>query len=373
MLPSEAIGQAHHLASSGEPEHGLVLLTETLCQRASNDAACQRGPGPPAQARTDAALVDAWVSLWDAAGRSEGPRRAVAKCYGSAPISLLLAVALADATGDWHRAVQLADERPNDGPVPLLAEIALRHAVALMHLGRTQEAIAELGRSIEAAPQHAGLRVALAQAYLAAGEPEKVVESVWPLLEQAEAPDGHLMLRARALVQAAREAAAPPMTPADAANHADLLRLTQSPEMTHDDLNYVRSLADESEQPQLYPWLAMILHKRGEIPRARALLERAQRLLPLDSGAPRLMAVQRLSSDDYDGALVALLEAARRDPFDIDVQQMLAMVAGRVGAWDHARGAYEALVRLAPDVPQYHEGLAQAQQHRSDQSPPTSL
>ena len=351
LLPSAALSQAACWSEAGEDDRALTTLTQVLCQPQP------KVPLSPAVLERKLAVLSAWVRTWDVTGRDDAGRAHVSACLKNDPLGPLAAMMLADATGAWDEVVALGERALPGAQPPVRGELLLRHAVATMHQGRTARAVALLAEAIHEAPDQADLYVALAQGREALGMYDAVRPALLPLLALQRPPPPNLLARARGILNAAREAAAPPLTRADLAENVDLTNVAASPEITAEDLAHVRRLAAHTQQPRLLSLCALVLLRAGDSAAGRKLLQRASDALPMDPDPIRLLAAHRLTDNDWDGALAALAEAVRRDPFDVEAQLLLANVATRTGQDAVAARAFGALVRLEPAVTAHHTGL----------------
>lgn len=354
LLPSAALSRAACHSEAGEDGRALQVLAQVLCQPPGSVALS------PAVLERKLAVLSAWVRTWDVTGREEAERHRVQACLQKDALGPLAQMMLADATGAWDEVVALGERALPGAEPPVRGELLLRHAVATMHQGRTARAVALLTEAISEAPEQADLYVALAQGREALGMYDAVRPALLPLLQLQRPPQPALLARARGILNAAREAAAPPLTRADLAENVDLTNVAASAEIGPEDLAHVRRLATTTQQPRLLSLCALVLLRAGDTATGRTLLQRASDALPMDPDPIRLLAAHRLTDHDWDGALSALAEAVRRDPFDVEAQLLLANVAARVGQHAVAARAFGALVRLEPAVPAHHAGLWRA-------------
>lgn len=351
LLPSEALALAGTYSADGDEACALQVLTQALCQSSKKAAPNQ------AQLASQMRLLGAWVRAWDYGGREPGPRQQVVTCLADAPLAPLAAMMLADATGGWDEVIAIGERALAGARPPLRGELALRHAIATMHQGRTGRAVALLVEAIAETPDHPDLYVALAQAREALGLYDGVKPALLPLLRLGDVVPPDVLARARGILNAAREAAAPPLTAADLAEQVDLTTVAAARELHPEDVAHVRTVAAGTQQPRLLTLCALVLLRAGDVVTGRALLHRAAEALPMDPEPSRLLAAHYLTVSDWDGALAALAEAVRRNPFDVETQGLLATVAARTGAHAVAARAYDALVRLEPAAQAHYDGL----------------
>jgi predicted Zn-dependent protease len=276
------------------------------------------------------------------------------------PFNELVHAALEDLTGAWEHSDQRCARALKTAPPLYHGELYRCRAAAAVHQGRVHRGMKLLQAGLAVDDQNPELYIALGQAQLASGLPHSAHATLLKLLHLDGGADAALLGRARRMVDEAKRLAAPPMTPLDQAEQADLTALMESGQADADDIAHVRELAQQTEQPQLLSACALILLRGPDPGLGRKLLDRAAKALPLDADPSRLLAVYHLAQADYAGALPALLQAVRAQPFDPESQVMLATVAARLGHWELSHEAYKALVQLEPQRQSHRAGLDEA-------------
>lgn len=306
------------------------------------------------------AQARAWAVMWD---DQERPPEALGRLNGciEEPVHrALLHSTIDDLTGAWSQSAQRCAQALPQAPALYQGELWRCRAVAAVHEGLVARGEKLLQAGLEVDPSNAELYLMLAQVQLAQELPHSAHKTLMPLLGLDGGTEAAHLQRARTLVDEAAKAAAPPLTPLDKLELADVTAMMESGHNDADDVAHVIELARTTLQPQLWTSCALVLLRGPDPALGRALLGRAEQALPLDADPSRLLAVYHLSQADYPGALTALMRAVRKQPFVAENQVMLASVASRLGRWELSHGAYKALVQLEPDRESHRTGLREA-------------
>ena len=346
--PAVSFGQ-----ETAAPEPRLDPATSALCaqaQKINSRASLAQGMR---QAR-------AWAVLWDAQERPAADLKVLESCLDPGPFNELVHAALEDLTGAWEQSDRRCARALKTAPPLYHGELYRCQATAAVHQGRVNRGVQQLRAGLAVDANNPELYIALAQAQLALNLPHSAHETLLGLLRLDGGTEATLLGRARRMVDEAKRLAAPPLTPLDQVELADLTALMESGQVDADDLSHVREVAAQTQQPQLLSACALILLRGPDPALGRELLHRAESALPLDADPSRLLAVYHLALADYEGALPALLRAVRKQPFDPESQVMLASVATRLGHWETSHAAYKVLVQLEPQRDSHRAGLAEA-------------
>lgn len=355
-------GQALGHGPEPVPQHPSVLPAADVAER--TDALCRARPDvkQPSALREFMAQARQWAAAWDSAERPPGPRQKLAGCIEEPALAALVLATADDLTGAWSASAARCSEAMPRAPKGLCGELWRCKASASVHQGQLHKGAQELIAGLGVAPRNGELRLALAQLQLAQNLPHSAHDTLLALLAVDGGVDAAILERARFMADEAKRLAAPPLTPLDRVEQADLTTMMQSSRNDDDDVAHVRELAQSALQPQLWSACALVLLRGPDPALGLELLGRAERALPLDADPSRLLAVYYLSVVDYPAALTALLRAVRKQPFDPEGQIMLASVASRLGHWELTHSAYRTLSQLEPTKDSHRTGLAQARQ-----------
>lgn len=331
----------------------LACQTQALC---TPQQAVNSGPS----LRQFLTAVRAWAVAWDALERPPQALAQLTACIEEPAQQALVHSTIDDLTGAWAQGAERCARALPQAPKLYRSELGRCRAVGAVREGRVAHGAALLQAGLEADPHNPELYLSLAQVQLAQDLPHSAHHTLAPLLGLDGGTEAQHLKRARTLVDEAASAAAPPLTPLDRLEQADVAALMESSHNDADDVAHVVELAHNTQQPQLWSSCALVLLRGPDPALGRELLHRAEQALPLDADPSRLLAVYHLSQADYPAALAALMRAVRKQPFDAENQVMLASVAARLDAWDISHGAYKALVQLEPDRDSHRAGLRQA-------------
>lgn len=363
-----ATGAAHE-ALAASNLHGA---TQALCKQAHG----ARGRAAVKKAQHDARD---WAMMWDAEDRPQKEHNQLLACLPDLPIKTLVLATIDDLTGAWQSADSRCQKElatvSSSAARELQGELWRCRAAAAVHQGQINKGVDALQAGLKADPANPELYVALAQAQLAQDLPHSAHRTLLQIMTLDGGAEAPLLARAKRMADEAKKRAAPPLTPLDVIEQADLEKMMESGNTDEDDLDHVRELAQQTEQPQLWSSCALILLRGPDPALGRELLARAERALPLDSDPSRLLAVYHLTISDYPAALTALLRAVRKQPFDAESHVMLASVASKLQNWDVSHSAYKALVLLEPTRDSHKAGLsdARAKLRQHDEAAPKKL
>jgi tetratricopeptide (TPR) repeat protein len=334
--------RARALDRRGEWVEAGAAYAQLLCQ----------GPG-----LTDApGLARDWVEAWDAAGRPEAARAELLACVADPTLRTYVEALAAGAMANWQRAGTLLAEALGTAPASWRPDLELRAALVALHTGEADAAFAHLEAARRAAPERIDIHLIAAQAYLGSNDFARTVEALRPLLRLR--PSSNQLARARDLYHSAVEEARPPMTAADNAALKDLLAILQQERIGEEDLQLALRIAERQPQPRLLTVAGLVALKQGARFAGTRLLEDAERASPLDPDPPRLLGIAAVAQATPDEALEPLQEAARRNPFDVEIAQLLAQIAASLGRWQLAFDTYQTLTVLEPEVEAHHQALA---------------
>ncbi|MCB1035133.1 MAG: tetratricopeptide repeat protein, partial [Acidobacteria bacterium] len=287
-------------------------------------------------------------------GDAEGAAAAYRQAVEQAPSSLTahrgLSSAL-DRLGDSAGALKALEEgaaaaESSDGIDPFEhAQLLVQLGDRLEQAGRMEEALAQLDRSLELAPDQPLLELRVANAKARAGRLEEAVEGYSGLLEGGRldaAPGGLtasqvLEKRATAYVNLGRRQEA----------HAD----------------FEEALRRAPQDGRLRLRYAEALEFFGEKDAARAQREQAAKLLA-DSPQRLLLMVesarQLAASGDLPAAAAKLREVLAEAPESVEARLGLATVLGNGGRYGEAVDEFRRVLKLAPDHAPARRGLVEA-------------
>ncbi len=247
------------------------------------------------------------------------------------------------ARRNLEKALQLGLDRP---------EAHTRLGSVLIELGRQEEAIAELQKAVELAPQGAEAYYLLAEAYRKsnqASQAERALER-FSELTAAEAERRELEAQGRTYFE-------------------DAIRLLRS-----DDAG---GLAEASsllhKTVEIFPGLAVAFYRLAQ---TELLLKRESEALPAIRRAIELNPLQAeyyfilsrcLENLDLDGAIEAIGKAISLDPSVADFHNLLGNLWFRRGDFRQSESAYRQATRLEPDNPAFHLNLSSALAKTGDQ------
>jgi putative PEP-CTERM system TPR-repeat lipoprotein len=244
---------------------------------------------------------------------------------------------------------EILDRVPDD------EEFLILMAALETRAGRAQESRAILERAVAAHPASAGARVALGRHYLAAGEPEKTLATVQPVLKdvreatalevvgqaqlalgQADFAVGTL----RDLVSIRPESADAHQSLASAYEGADLIdRAVLETELA---LRYAK------ESPALKFQYARLLARAGKLARANQMLGELRRSYPNDPGLIELEASVAAASNRIEDAMAAYGRLFDAQPSNANLLK-LAHAQVRGGRGEEAQQRIEQWLARSPD------------------------
>ncbi|HET6345755.1 MAG TPA: hypothetical protein VFH51_12540, partial [Myxococcota bacterium] len=303
--------QARALERGGDVAAAGAAYAQLLC----------RGPSV-----ADApALARDWVQAWDTAGRPEDARAALLTCLQEPTLRAYVEALSAGAMANWQRAGAILAEAADTAPEPWRPELELRAGMVALHTGEAEKAFQHFDTARRLAPERIDIHLVAAQAHLGTRDYGRAIEALRPVLKLR--PTATELERARRIFHGAVEEARPPLTAADNAALKDLLSILQQEQISQDDLQLALRIAERQPQPRLLTVAGLVALKGGARFAGTRLLEDAERAAPLDPDPPRLLGVASVAQATPDEALEPLLEAARRNPFDVEVAQLLGQVA----------------------------------------------
>ncbi|HET7556811.1 MAG TPA: tetratricopeptide repeat protein, partial [Rhodanobacteraceae bacterium] len=260
-----------------------------------------------------------------------------------------------DAAGAEARARAAREAEPND------PEITRLHGVALLMLGRAQEARSAFEHAIELAPRAFPAYCNLSSALLNLNEAAEAVRTVeralgmmpanpmlWNALANAcRAAGDHL--RARNVYRAALN---------DAPGDVGLLLNLAATEMTLGDLNeaehLVRLVLSRVQAPQGWLLLGHIHKTRREFAKAREAYAQGARIAPADPMFPHHCGLVDEDLHRYESALVEYTRALKLAPNLIPAIAQLSFVKRRIYDWQGldalAARQREEVARGNPDI-----------------------
>ncbi|MFD2234057.1 tetratricopeptide repeat protein [Phaeospirillum tilakii] len=239
-------------------------------------------------------------------------------------------------------------------PSSLAADYArLRLAVNLDEAGRTDAAVAELRRLVEARPD----------SYDAAMTLGDVLRGHKRFAEAAEAYDIALTRAA-----AGHEAANPQLWPLYYARGIALERSGQWPRAEAD---FLEALKLKPDQPDVLNYLGYSWVDQGSnLEEGRSLLERAVRQRPNDGAIVDSLGWALFRLGDYAGAVRHLERAAELKPEDPTINEHLGDALWRIGRTEEARFQWQRALTLNPEPEQLEPLKAKA---LSGQLPPLTV
>jgi Flp pilus assembly protein TadD len=236
------------------------------------------------------------------------------------------------------------------------AEVAYRRGLVLLagrEAGRAQVA---LERAAGLAPGRVDVRLALAQALMDRGAISDCVAVLRGIMSVT--PNREEIHRARRMLQTAVTRNEPPLAEDVERTVRELLAELEHGQPSAEATARLQALALEVNHPRVLTVAALAALKRGFQSEAERLLEAAAILNPLDPAPWRALGGTYYSTDRAGEALKPLREAFERDPYDVEVAEMLAATSAAVGEIATARQTYRALTVLVPERADYHLGLA---------------
>lgn len=362
-----AVAPATAAAASADAQ--LMIAQQALCQAAhaarTPDAADQH-----AQARKMQRLTQTYLDAWDAAGRPVHARTAVLQC-GLSPVAAAYLQASTQMTLAQFALGEAAIKSAlANAPEPWRAGLLLRDALCALHRHAPEAALQSLQAAQALAPDWVAVRLATAQAYLALNRPADVAFCLAPLLSATQVPDAHELEQARSLTSMAIEHDAGHISPLERTAMQNLLQMAQAPEASQQTVEMAQSLAEAVPRPRVQTAAALVALKARNAEVGRALLKAAFDQNSLDPDPARLLALYNVEHGGPTAALPCLTLAAKRDPFNIETQSLIAELSERTGDWAQAQTTLTALSRLAPKDGRHTKALARVQAQAAGHTAP---
>ncbi|MEZ0313078.1 MAG: tetratricopeptide repeat protein [Myxococcota bacterium] len=325
--------EARRLQQTGDQANAHRMFAEALCkEEVSLDNA--------------RAVVETWVAL----GKPGRADQRLERCALPVHVRGYLEGLAAAAEEQWE--VAGADLMRAEATAPddaARAEIAYRLGLVSLEQGHIDDAIVVLQRSAGLAPLRPDVRLGLAQAQARARLFAECADTLRGVVAiPMRATD---LERGRRILRNAVRAAEDPLPDSMRVELAELLTISERGVIDEQHLARVRELMTEQRHASVLMVAGVLAMRAGDHAMATVWLNEATILAPLDADPPRALGIAFFAADRPSLAVGPLRDAARRDPFDLQVRGMLAAAASKVGESDVALEAYRALTVLAPAEP----------------------
>ena len=331
--------QAEALRRQGRPAESFALYGRALCA----------SPG-------DLTLALHFVGVWHDLGGVGSVRASLEQCRLSDGVVAYIDGLAAGAQGDADLAETLLARAETLLAESQRAEIAYRRGIIALSGHQPELAQLALDRAAGLAPARVDVRLALAQALMDRGQSAASIGVLRGIM--AVRPTTDEIRRAHRMLQTAVARSEPALADDVDRSVRDLLAELERGQPTAETVARLQVLAAEVNHPRVLMVAGLAALRRGLQTEASRLLESAANLNPLDPAPWRALGSSYYATEHGSDALRPLREAFARDPFDIEVAQMLAAASASVGEDVTARDTYRALTLLDPEVADYHLGLA---------------
>lgn len=273
------------------------------------------------------------ASAYEDAGELDRAARMVAKAAALVPNDarvVAFKVRVAAGKQDWQTVRSLLARQ--EGSLDPLSANGLAYAEALLFLGQREQARAMFQRAFLRAPGNPRVRLMMAGAQMATGDPAAAYQTVRPLAESLIADDPELELAeaaARALDRDAEadEWKAKRLSPQRAVALDLAAKAAEAAEREDwpTAVALYRQLVGMGQDGEVYRRLALALSRAGKADEAIAAADRARGLVPGDPDLVHLAGyVRAVAGKQPDAARRLLQEAADSDPRNPVFRQSLA-------------------------------------------------
>ncbi len=273
------------------------------------------------------------ASAYEDAGELDRAAGMVAKAAALVPNDarvVAFKVRVAAGKQDWQTVRSLLARQ--EGSLDPLSANGLAYAEALLFLGQREQARAMFQRAFLRAPGNPRVRLMMAGAQMATGDPAAAYQTVRPLAESLIADDPELELAeaaARALDRDAEadEWKAKRLSPQRAVALDLAAKAAEAAEREDwpTAVAFYRQLVGMGQDGEVYRRLALALSRAGKADEAIAAADRARGLVPGDPDLVHLAGyVRAVAGKQPDAARRLLQEAADSDPRNPVFRQSLA-------------------------------------------------